>query len=204
MTALLLSGGMDSIALLYWKRPDIALTIDYGQKCAEAEIRSSQYACKHLNIDHHILRIDGSALGSGDMSNEKPHPLAPQTDWWPYRNQFLITIAAMKLIKDGVTNILIGSVKTDEQFKDGTKKFIQLINELISFQEGNITIEAPASDMSTSELILKAQIPMSLLYCAHSCHTGNVACGQCRGCQKYMYVIDQLNGTNQPLKSDLL
>lgn len=192
MTALLLSGGMDSIALLYWTRPDIALTIDYGQKCAEAEIRSSQYACEQLNIDHHILHIDGSTLGSGDMSNEMPHPLAPQTDWWPYRNQFLITIAAMKLIKIGVTKILIGSVKTDEQFKDGTKKFIRLINELILYQEGNITVEAPASNMSTSELILKAQIPMSLLYCAHSCHTGNVACGRCRGCQKYMFVLDRL------------
>ena len=38
-TALLLSGGMDSIALAYWKRPDIALTIDYGQAAADAEER---------------------------------------------------------------------------------------------------------------------------------------------------------------------
>ncbi len=196
MTALLLSGGMDSIALLYWKRPDIALTIDYGQKCAEAEIRSAVYACEQLNINHHILYIDGSSLGSGDMSGEDPHPLAPQTDWWPYRNQFLITVSAMRLIKVGVSKILIGSVKTDEQFKDGTKEFIQLINELISFQEGNITVEAPASDMSTSELISKSQIPMALLYCSHSCHTGNVACGQCRGCQKYMFIMDQITDTS--------
>lgn len=191
MTALLLSGGMDSIALLYWERPDIALTIDYGQKCAEAEIRSAVYACEQLNINHHILRIDGSSLGSGDMSGEDPHPLAPQSDWWPYRNQFLITVAAMKLIKVGVSKILIGSVKTDEQFKDGTKEFIQLINELISFQEGNVTIEAPASDLTTTELIMQSKIPMKLLYCAHSCHTGNIACGRCRGCKKYMYIMDQ-------------
>ncbi|MDD3466204.1 MAG: 7-cyano-7-deazaguanine synthase [Campylobacterales bacterium] len=196
MTALLLSGGMDSIALLYWKRPDIALTIDYGQKCAEAEIKSSRYVCEQLKIEHHVLRIDGSVLGSGDMSNEKPHQLAPQTDWWPYRNQFLITLAAMYLIKFETKKILIGSVKTDRQFKDGTKKFIQLINELILYQEGNITVDAPALNMSTSELILKSQIPRSLLYCAHSCHTGNIACGGCRGCQKYILAMDQINGIN--------
>ena len=36
MRALLLSGGMDSIALAFWKRPEIAITIDYGQRAAEA------------------------------------------------------------------------------------------------------------------------------------------------------------------------
>ena len=71
MTGLLLSGGLDSISILYWKRPDIALTIDYGQNCADAEIRASKYACEVLNIEHHVLTIDCSSLGSGDMSQNK-------------------------------------------------------------------------------------------------------------------------------------
>ena len=40
-TALLLSGGMDSIAIAWWKRPDIALTLDYGQQAANAEIKAA-------------------------------------------------------------------------------------------------------------------------------------------------------------------
>ncbi len=36
-TAILLSGGMDSIALAYWKRPELAITINYGQKPFLAE-----------------------------------------------------------------------------------------------------------------------------------------------------------------------
>jgi 7-cyano-7-deazaguanine synthase len=39
--AILLSGGIDSIALAYWQRPDIAITIDYGQAPAQAEINAS-------------------------------------------------------------------------------------------------------------------------------------------------------------------
>ena len=40
--ALLLSGGMDSVAIAYWKRPRYGITINYGQEPAEGEIR----ACK--------------------------------------------------------------------------------------------------------------------------------------------------------------
>ena len=37
---MLLSGGMDSIAVAYWRRPSLAITIDYGQVPAAGELRS--------------------------------------------------------------------------------------------------------------------------------------------------------------------
>lgn len=194
MTALLLSGGMDSISILYWKKPDMALTIDYGQNCSKAEINAAKYACSILKIKHYVLSIDCSELGSGDLSkNMTNNEFAPHSDWWPYRNQLLITFAAMYLLKFNVKKILIGSLKPDEQFKDGTDEFTKLINKLISFQEGGISIEAPAINMSSTELIEKSKIPLSLLLCAHSCHKKNVPCGSCRGCNKYLSVIDKIN-----------
>ncbi|MEW6552244.1 MAG: 7-cyano-7-deazaguanine synthase [Campylobacterota bacterium] len=193
MTALLLSGGIDSISILYWKKPDIALTIDYGQNCSKAEISAAKYACNVLKIKHYVLTIDCSELGSGDLSkNMTTHELAPFSDWWPFRNQLLITFAAMYLLKFNVKKILIGSLKADEQFKDGTDEFTRLISKLISFQEGGISIEAPAIDMSSIELIKKSNIPLSLLLCAHSCHKKNIPCGSCRGCNKYLSVIDKV------------
>ncbi|MCJ8326762.1 MAG: 7-cyano-7-deazaguanine synthase [Campylobacterales bacterium] len=192
MSALLLSGGLDSIAILYWKKPKIALTINYGQNCAEAEIKASEYVCSELNIKHHILNIDCSILGSGDMSKIKSHKLAPNTDWWPFRNQLLLTFASMYLIKYGVKRILIGSVQPDNQFKDGTIRFTELISKLTSFQEGEISIDAPAINMSSIELIKTSKIPLSILLSAHSCHSGNIACGVCRGCNKYLSIIDKL------------
>lgn len=47
-TALLLSGGMDSISIAWWKRPDIAITLDYGQRAAEAEIKAASATCSDL------------------------------------------------------------------------------------------------------------------------------------------------------------
>jgi 7-cyano-7-deazaguanine synthase len=38
MRAVLLSGGMDSIALACWQRPEFAITVDYGQRAAATEV----------------------------------------------------------------------------------------------------------------------------------------------------------------------
>ena len=102
-------------------------------------------------------------------------------------------MASMYLINFGIKKIYIGSVQTDSQFKDGTDRFTVLISRLTSFQEGGIEVEAPAIHMNTDELIKESKIPLSILLCAHSCHSGNLACGKCRGCNKYLSVVDKFN-----------
>lgn len=152
-TALLLSGGMDSIAIAWWKRPDIAITLDYGQRAAEAEIKAASATCSALKIDHHVIKVDCSSLGSGDMAGAEADSNAPSSDWWPYRNQMLISLAAMKAITLGVTHLWIGTVKSDSSHLDGTLAFVYKISELMSFQEGNMIVEAPAIELSTTELV---------------------------------------------------
>lgn len=191
-TMLLLSGGMDSAALLWWKRPEVALTIDYGQLAAEAEIAASKEFCRILDIPHEVLKIDCRELGSGDMAGQEANEYAPASDWWPYRNQFLITIASMRAISMGVNRIWIGTVRSDFSHKDGTIMFIDHINRLMLIQEGNITVEAPAIHYSTKELIEISGIPMEVLSWSHSCHKANFACGNCRGCNKYFQIYREL------------
>lgn len=191
-TALLLSGGMDSIAIAYWKKPDFAFTIDYGQLAASREVDISKQICDEIGIKHHILKIDLKALGSGDLLGVSADKHAPASDWWPYRNQMLITLAAMYGIKLGVNEILIGSVKSDEYHIDGSKTFIDSMNNVLSLQEGHIKLTAPAIDMTTAELILTHNIPIGLLGWAYSCHKGSDACRQCRGCYKYFNVWNEL------------
>lgn len=191
-TALLLSGGMDSSALAWWLRPDIAITIDYGQLAAQAEANAAAAICELLQIPHILVRVDCSALGSGDMAGETPDPHAPSTDWWPYRNQMLITFAGMKAIAMGASRLVIGTVASDGTHADGRPRFFELINELMVFQEGQLTVEAPAIAMTTAELVRQSGIPSSALAWAHSCHKANVSCGQCRGCNKYFEVYDEL------------
>jgi 7-cyano-7-deazaguanine synthase len=189
---ILLSGGMDSTALAYWKRPDVALTINYGQVCAEAEIQAASQICKELTIEHEIISVDCSSLGSGDLSGLPPDPIAPVPEWWPFRNQLLLTLASMRAIKLGVDTLLFGSVKSDFIHIDGRKEFFEKINDITSLQEGSIHIEAPAVELSSAELIKLSGIERPILAWAHSCHVSNFACGSCRGCYKHQAVMAEL------------
>lgn len=191
-TALLLSGGMDSLSIAWWKRPDVAITLNYGQLAAQAELSASSSICKRLGISHQIVNIDCRSLGSGDMAGAQADSHAPASDWWPYRNQMLITLAAMKAISLGVTHLWLGTVKTDNAHKDGTVGFIDAISRLMVLQEGGVVVEAPAIELSTAELVKVAGIPADLLAWAHSCHKADVPCGNCRGCNKYFEVFREV------------
>jgi 7-cyano-7-deazaguanine synthase len=191
-TGLLLSGGMDSISLAWWRRPNLAITVDYGQLAAAAEISASSAICKMLSIEHHILHLDCRDLGSGDMAGTEATARAPASDWWPYRNQMLVTMAAMKSIGLGVTHLILGTVKSDASHRDGTPDFVSAISGLLSMQEGEMVVEAPAIHFSTLELVRMARVPSSVLAWAHSCHKADVACGACRGCNKYFEVMQEL------------
>lgn len=192
-SAILLSGGIDSIALAYWKRPKVAFTLDYGQTPAETEIRVSKVVSKELGIEHYVIKVDCSSLGSGDLINQNAIEGSPSTEWWPFRNQMLITLASMRGISLGVTELMTASVKSDGFHMDGTSSFYQLIDNLMAFQEGNIRVSAPAINLTSSELVVASGVPDSLLYWAHSCHKSNIACGNCRGCNKYRQVMHELN-----------
>lgn len=191
-TGLLLSGGMDSIALAWWKRPDHAFTVDYGQLAASAEIEASAAICRALDIPHTVLRFDARALGSGDMAGSAPDPHAPASDWWPYRNQLLVTLVAMRAVAMGVQRLWLGTVAGDETHKDGTAAFFEHMSRLLSYQEGGMIVEAPAISMRTVDLVLAAGIPLSMLAWAHSCHKADVPCCNCRGCNKYFEVLQEL------------
>lgn len=189
---ILLSGGIDSIALAYWQKPDVAFTLNYGQSPALAEIRASKAVATALGISHYVVEVDCSSLGSGDLINQKALEDSPSSEWWPYRNQMLITLACMKGISLGITELMAASVKSDGFHKDGTFDFYQLINNLVSYQEGGIKVSSPCIDMTSVELVRESKIPNSLLYWAHSCHTNNSPCTSCRGCNKYRQVMYEL------------
>lgn len=190
--AILLSGGMDSISLAFWQRPSIAITIDYGQLPAEKEIRTSKIVSDVLKMDHHVIKIDCGELGSGDLINKAALTTSPSPEWWPFRNQLLITFALMKSIKLNINQIMVASVRSDGFHKDGTAEFYEAINTLATCQEGNIAVTAPCIKFNTVELIKLSQVPKEILLWAHSCHKSNIACGNCRGCLKYSQVMQEL------------
>nr|WP_018416541.1 7-cyano-7-deazaguanine synthase [Teredinibacter turnerae] len=192
----LLSGGMDSLALAFMVKPDFAFNIDYGQKCSRAERRASREFCRNTGIPLVELDIDCSCIGSGDLNGTEPASVAPKSDWWPFRNQLLITLCAAKAIEVGCSKLDIGTVCSDEYHVDGSSKFIEKMNDLLSLQEGGISLDAPAIHMTTVELVQRSQIPFDLLALSHSCHKANIPCTNCRGCNKHYSCLKDLGYCN--------
>jgi 7-cyano-7-deazaguanine synthase len=190
--ALLLSGGIDSAALACWKGAAIAFTIDYGQASAAGEERAAIQIARDLQIPHEVLRVNCGDLGSGDLALKPPHQSAPASEWWPFRNQFLITVAAMRAIAAGVNRLLVGSVKSDSFHVDGKAEFYKQIDSLMAMQEGGLRIETPAINMTSVELARISGITGPLLGWTHSCHKAEFACGYCRGCAKHREVMTSL------------
>ncbi|CCD86332.1 putative ExsB superfamily protein [Bradyrhizobium sp. ORS 285] len=191
-SALLLSGGMDSTAIAFWKRPAIGVTIDYGQVAAPAELRAAAAVCADLAIRHIPINVDLSPFGSGDMAGRPAIELAPVREWWPFRNQALITIAAMATIGLGVDHLMIGTLRTDGHHSDGTKGFVDRLADLLFQQEGKIRLEAPAIGMDAVELAQVARVPIEILAWSHSCHRSDYACGDCGGCRKHYRTMEAL------------
>ena len=185
MTALLLSGGMDSISIAWWKRPSLAIFVDYGQLPAKAEEAASRAAAEAIGLKYEVVRADCSALGSGDLAGQPAADVAPVPEWWPFRNQLILTIAGTLALRAGEDELMIGALRTDGEHADGRAEFIDLISRLMAMQEGGLRVSAPAIALSAPELVMVSATPKSVLGWAHSCHKSNLACGQCRGCVKH-------------------
>jgi 7-cyano-7-deazaguanine synthase len=118
------------------------------------------------------------------MADRVPLPIAPTPEWWPFRNQFLITLAAMCAVREECDELLIGTVLSDNLHADGNVAFIERIDTLISAQEGRLRLRAPAAQMQSKDLVAASALTPALLAWCHSCHRSNLACGECRGCNK--------------------
>ena len=191
---LLLSGGMDSAALAAWRQPASCLFIDYGQRPAEGERRAAAAVCDALDIPLQSVRADCSSVGAGTLAGIELGPAsAPTAEWWPFRNQLLVTLGASLAVRREGTTLLIGTVRDDgDRHADGQPEFVEALDRLLILQEGAVRLSAPALEVTTMELVQASGIEDSVLAWTHSCHVSSWACGWCTGCQKRQGVLSDL------------
>ena len=84
--------------------------------------------------------------------------------------------------------MMIGALKSDGFHADGTRVFVDAMNELFALQEGELAVEAPAIGFDAVELVRTSKVPMDILAWSHSCHVAEFACGFCRGCRNEKHV----------------
>lgn len=174
---------MDSTAVASIERPDLLFFVDYGQLAAAGEVRAARAISAALGIRLGVHRTDLSALGAGTMvAGKVVNPAAPE--FWPFRNQLLVTLAAMAYADHQPLEILLGSVAGDLTHPDGTQAFVAAMDAVLASQ-GQFRLRAPAIGLSARTLLNRARLDQEILGWTFSCHTGAWACGQCRGCYKH-------------------
>lgn len=193
MKLLLFSGGVESTCLAYMLQPDLLLTVDYGQMSAVGEIRSSSYLADKFGLAHAVLTINARDLGVGELAGQKPLDTLSPPETWPFRNQFLVTVAAMRYVREGYDEIVIGTVSTDSAHADGTQNFVSAMQTVLQTQFPMLRLSAPAIDSDSLALVKASGISKDILGWTFSCYRSPVACGQCRGCLKTIEIQGKLN-----------
>ena len=100
---IILSGGMDSVTLLYDKAKEIALavTFDYGSNHNKREAECAAYHCQKIGIEHIIIPLDfihqyfKSSLLEGADAVPEGHYAAEnmKSTVVPFRNGIMLSIA---------------------------------------------------------------------------------------------------------------
>lgn len=192
---IIVSGGMDSITLLYERKDEIALGIsfDYGSNHNAREIPFARMHCERLGIRHLVINLsfihqyfkssllsgaDKIPEGSYDDDNMKSTVV-------PFRNGIMLSIAVGIAESEGLTKVFIANHGGDHAiYPDCREEFIEAIDAAshVGTYE-HVRILAPYTNITKTDIALRGK-QLEIDYSeTWSCYKGGeVHCGKCGTC----------------------
>lgn len=194
-SVIILSGGMDSVTLLYDQKDDIALavTFDYGSNHNKREAELAAYHCKQLGIEHIIIPLSfihdyfKSSLLEGADAIPEGHYQADniKSTVVSFRNGIMLSIACGLAESRGLTKVLIANHAGDHAiYPDCRATFISAMNDaMANGTYEHINIYAPYTSLSKTD-IAKIGKTLGIDYSkTYSCYKGGKKhCGKCGTC----------------------
>ncbi len=194
-SVIIVSGGMDSITLLYQKKEEIALAIsfDYGSNHNAREIPFAQMHCEQLGIKHITINLDfmhqyfKSSLLEGADAIPEGHYASDnmKSTVVPFRNGIMLSIAIGIAESNALDEVLIANHGGDHTiYPDCRPEFINAINNAaIQGTYNNVNVVAPYTNITKGEIArigAKLGIDYSQTW---SCYKGGAQhCGKCGTC----------------------
>lgn len=194
-SVIIVSGGMDSITLLYDYKDKIALaiTFNYSSNHNSKEIPLAEMHCKRLGIKHITIPLDfmhkyfKSSLLEGASMIPEGHYAADnmKSTVVPFRNGIMLSIACGFAASYGLKHVMIANHAGDHTiYPDCRSEFIKDLSKAITVGTfENISIFAPYTNITKGE-IAKIGKQLNLDYSeTYSCYKGNKKhCGKCGTC----------------------
>lgn len=196
-SVIILSGGLDSVTLLYDRHDDIALAVsfNYGQNHASKEIPFAKYHAEKLGIE--FLEIDlqfmskyfkSSLLSGADAIPEGNYDEENmKSTVVPFRNGIMLSIATGIAESRGLKRVYIANHAGDHTiYPDCRPEFIIAMNQAtMAGTWENITIAAPYTTITKADIV-KRGTELGVDYSkTWSCYKGgDKHCGKCGTCRE--------------------
>lgn len=194
-SVIIVSGGMDSITMLYnYKKViGLAITFDYGSNHAEKEIAFAKLHCERLGIPHLIIPLSfiheyfkSSLLEGGDKIPEGHYQDENmKSTVVPFRNGIMLAIACGIAESNGFIKVMIANHSGDHAiYPDCRATFINSMSEAMSYGTYNrVKIDAPYTGISKTDIARLGKY-MGIDYSeTWSCYKGGEHhCGKCGTC----------------------
>ena len=192
---IILSGGMDSVTLLYEQQARIALaiTFDYGSNHNQREAMYAKQHCQLLGIEHLLIPLEfmsryfkSSLLEGADAIPEGDYDdTNMKSTVVPFRNGIMLSIACGIAESRGLTKVMIANHFGDHAiYTDCRAEFIRPMSE--AMRAGTyvgVEILAPYTGISKTDIALigkRLGVDYSQTY---SCYKGGeLHCGKCGTC----------------------
>ena len=192
---IIVSGGMDSVTLLYEREKEIGLGVsfDYGSNHNGREIPFARYHCEKLGIPHVTIPLSfihehfKSSLLQGAEAIPEGHYAAEnmKSTVVPFRNGIMLSIAIGLAESSGLNNVLIANHAGDHAiYPDCREAFVDAINKAaISGTYANVRVIAPYTNITKGQ-ICEIGKRLGIDYAkTWSCYKGGEKhCGKCGTC----------------------
>lgn len=194
-SAIIVSGGMDSITLLYDHKDEIALGIsfDYGSNHNAREIPFAKMHCERLGIKHITINLDfmhqyfKSSLLDGAEAIPEGHYADDnmKSTVVPFRNGIMLAIAIGIAESNNLDQVFIANHGGDHTiYPDCRPEFINTIDAAATAGTyNNVKVIAPYTKITKSD-IARIGKRLGIDYAeTWSCYKGGeVHCGKCGTC----------------------
>lgn len=194
-SVIIVSGGMDSITLLYeWKeRIALGISFDYGSNHNAKEIPLAKMHCQRLGIKHITIPLNfmhqyfKSSLLEGADAIPEGHYADDnmKSTVVPFRNGIMLSIAIGIAESNELKNVLIANHGGDHTiYPDCRPEFIKAINT--AAETGtyvNVNVLAPYTDITKTDIARRGK-NLGIDYTeTWSCYKGGEhQCGKCGTC----------------------
>ena len=205
-SVIILSGGMDSVTLLYDQRERIALALsfDYGSNHNARELPFAALHCQRLGIEHIVIPLQfmGQYFNSSLLQGDEAIPDGHYADEnmrstvVPFRNGIMLSVAIGMAESRGLQHVMMANHAGDHTiYPDCRPEFVEAMS--LAAQTGTfpgLTLLCPFTPLTKSQIAARGH-ELGIDYAeTWSCYRGGKHhCGTCGTCIERKEALREAN-----------